>query len=229
MGKVTFEKDLLFAAMIALAIHAGIVFTHMPLITPHPLSFKTENYSHLEISMVTTDTVEVKKPSVAPLVKKVVRKERKIIKPDKRSRPISPKKEIMESLLPEKLEASSNAAPSIEATTPPPAAPARGGTEAAKVIIAVPRYNENTPPIYPSVARRRGYEGVVLISAEILVDGSVGELEIKRSSGHNILDRSALKAVKKWKFEPARRMGYPVTMCVDVPVRFVLNDTGGNQ
>ncbi len=223
MERVTFEKDFLFAAMIALAIHAGIVFTHMPLIAPRPLSFKAEKHGHLEISMVTADTVEVKKPSVVPSVKKMVRKERKIIKQ------IFPKKEIIESPLPGRLEASSNAAPSIEATTLPPAAPAREGTEVAKVIIAVPRYNENTPPIYPSVARRRGYEGVVLISAEILVDGSVGELEIKKSSGHNILDRSALKAVKKWKFEPARRMGYPVTMRVDVPVRFVLNDTGVNR
>ncbi len=229
MERVTFEKDFLFAAMIALAIHAGIVFTHMPLIAPRPLSFKAEKHGHLEISVVTADTMEVKKPSVVPPVKKVVRKERKIIKPDKRSRPISPKKEIIESPLPERLEASSNAAPSIGATTPPPAAPAREGTEVAKVIMAVPRYNENTPPIYPSVARRRGYEGVVLISAEILVDGSVGALETKKSSGHNILDRSALKAVKKWKFEPARRMGYPVTMRVDVPVRFVLNDTGMNR
>lgn len=229
MERVTFEKDLLFAAMIALAIHAGIVFTHMPHVAPRPFSFKTENYGHLEISMVTADTVEVKKPSVVPPVKKVVRKERKIIKPDKRSRPVSPKKEILKSPLPERLEASSNAAPSIEATTLPPAAPAREGTEAAKVIIAVPRYNENTPPIYPSVARRRGYEGVVLISAKILADGSVGELGIKRSSGHNILDRSALKAVKKWKFEPARRMGCPVIMWVDVPVRFALNDTRGSQ
>jgi len=229
MERVTFEKDFLFAAMIALAIHAGIVFTHMPLIAPRPLSFKAEKHGRLEISMVTTDTVEVKKPSAVPPVKKVVRKEKKIIRPDKRSRPVSPKKERVESPSPERLEASSNTAPSIEAAAPPPAAPAGEGAEAAKVITAVPRYNENTPPIYPSVARRRGYEGVALISAEILVDGSVGALEIKMSSGHNILDRSALKAVRKWKFEPARRMGDPVIMRVDVPVRFVLNDEGVNR
>ncbi|MBT8491314.1 MAG: energy transducer TonB, partial [Deltaproteobacteria bacterium] len=36
------------------------------------------------------------------------------------------------------------------------------------------------------------------------------------------LDRAALKAVRKWKFEPASRLGVPFTMWVDVPVHFVL-------
>ena len=91
------------------------------------------------------------------------------------------------------------------------------------VIFAAPRYGENSLPAYPLLARRRGYTGVVMLSAEILTDGSVGRVEMKKPSGYELLDRAALVAVKGWKFSPGKRMGIPVTMWVDVPVRFELN------
>jgi protein TonB len=49
-------------------------------------------------------------------------------------------------------------------------------------------------------------------------------LRIKRSSGYAMLDRSALEAVKTWKFEPGRKMGKPANMWVEVPVKFILRD-----
>ena len=96
--------------------------------------------------------------------------------------------------------------------------------QAAYTSTAKPRYQENAPPPYPVSARLRGYEGIVLISAEILSEGRVGNVNIKSSSGYGILDQSALEAVKAWKFNPARKMGKPVSVRVDIPVRFVLND-----
>jgi len=68
----------------------------------------------------------------------------------------------------------------------------------------------------------RGYEGSVLLSTKISIEGNVVEVRIKESSGHSVLDRAAVKAVEVWAFEPARRMGIPIPMLVDVPVRFVL-------
>ena len=96
--------------------------------------------------------------------------------------------------------------------------------QAAYTSTAKPRYQENAPPPYPLSARLRGHEGVVLISAEILSEGRVGNVKIKSSSGYGILDQSALEAVKAWKFDPARKMGKPVSVRVDIPMRFVLND-----
>jgi len=95
---------------------------------------------------------------------------------------------------------------------------------AAYTSMAKPRYRENVPPPYPVSARLRGYEGVVLISAEILAEGRVGSLKIKSSSGYGILDQSALEAVKVWKFDPAKKMGKPVSAWVNIPVRFALNN-----
>ena len=95
---------------------------------------------------------------------------------------------------------------------------------AGKVALAYPRYGANMHPRYPEIARMRGYEGVVLLAAEIHADGTVGGLMIKRSSGYTILDRSAYDAVRTWIFEPGRDMGKPRTMWVDVPVKFVLRE-----
>ncbi len=96
-----------------------------------------------------------------------------------------------------------------------------GKTELPSLI---PQYRHNSPPRYPLIARLRGHEGVVLISAKINVDGTVAALQLKKSSGYPVLDKSAFEAVRSWKFEPGRKMGVPVPMWVDIPVRFSLNE-----
>ena len=97
------------------------------------------------------------------------------------------------------------------------------GVGPPKDADAVPRYGDNACPAYPPLARLRGYQGVVVLFVEVLVDGRVGQVGIRRSAGHEILDRAALEAVRTWRFEPGRKEGRTVTMSVEVPVRFVLN------
>ncbi|MGB5216665.1 MAG: energy transducer TonB [Smithella sp.] len=90
--------------------------------------------------------------------------------------------------------------------------------------IAYPLYKENTPPAYPETARVRGYEGMVLVFAEILPNGRVGKVKIGKSSGYALLDQSALEAVRPWKFEPARKLGAPFTAWVKLPIKFTLKN-----
>ncbi len=87
---------------------------------------------------------------------------------------------------------------------------------------AMPIYRQNRPPSYPLMAKRRGYEGEVLLSVWVDAEGVVTEIKIKHSSGHLSLDRAALKTVKGWSFTPATAGGRPVDMWVDVPVEFQL-------
>ena len=96
--------------------------------------------------------------------------------------------------------------------------------DTAGSAAAAPRYLQSTHPSYPLIARLRGYEGVVLLAAEVRTDGRVSSLRIKRSSGYPVLDRCAYDSVLTWRFEPGRKMGKPIPMWVDVPVRFVLQD-----
>jgi len=89
---------------------------------------------------------------------------------------------------------------------------------------AYPLYRENPPPGYPEMARQQGYEGIVLVSAEILTDGRVGKTVISKSSGYAILDQTAISAVRAWKFEPAKKSGTPCKTWAELPIKFVIND-----
>ncbi len=89
--------------------------------------------------------------------------------------------------------------------------------------MAYPRYQLNSPPAYPRLARKRAQEGTVILQVLVNRDGRVGDLEIDVSSNFTLLDRAAITAVRKWSFEPGRRGEERVPMWVRVPVTFKLN------
>ena len=97
-------------------------------------------------------------------------------------------------------------------------------TTSLKPVIqeAIPRYQENPPPKYPGTARRRGYQGTTILEVLVNKNGRVGDLKVFKSSGHPILDRTALASVKNWSFEPGMRGDEKVEMWVKVPIRFQL-------
>lgn len=90
------------------------------------------------------------------------------------------------------------------------------------ITVATPNYKENSPPAYPLLARRRNYEGTVLLDVLVRQDGTVGSIRLTRSSGHRSLDQSAMRGVRKWTFHPGKRGGEVVEMWVKVPIRFRL-------
>jgi protein TonB len=88
--------------------------------------------------------------------------------------------------------------------------------------VPSPRYAGNPKPLYPQEAREKGYQGEVLLRVEVLSNGRVGEIEVKESSGYDVLDQSALTAVKRWKFIPARKGGVAIPLWVNIPIKFEL-------
>ena len=56
-------------------------------------------------------------------------------------------------------------------------------------------------PRYPRMAIRRGLTGIVTLTLWIMNNGNVAKVELTKSSGHTALDKSALSAVKQWKFK----------------------------
>jgi protein TonB len=94
---------------------------------------------------------------------------------------------------------------------------------AQTILEAKPIYRINPPPSYPNIARKRGYQGNVVL--EVLIDkrGKVLDLVIFSSSGHSILDKTAIASVKKWLFQPGMRGSDKIEMWVRVPIRFKLN------
>jgi protein TonB len=69
-----------------------------------------------------------------------------------------------------------------------------------------------------------GWQGTVLLRVDVKADGTVGEVTVRRSSGHAILDEAALTAVKGWRFAPPTDGGFSMSTVVDVPVRFDLQE-----
>jgi protein TonB len=93
-------------------------------------------------------------------------------------------------------------------------------------VSARPDYGVNPKPPYPLVARRLGAQGVVVLRVQVREDGSVATVELARSSGFSLLDESASRTVRdSWRFLPARVDGAPVASWVEVPIRFVLEDS----
>jgi periplasmic protein TonB len=85
-------------------------------------------------------------------------------------------------------------------------------------------YLSNPKPNYPSLARSRHWEGLVLLRVYVTPDGRCGSINVNRSSGHDVLDESALTAVRNWKFIPGKRGDTPIASWVTVPIQFMLRD-----
>ncbi|HEV8585760.1 MAG TPA: energy transducer TonB [Methylomirabilota bacterium] len=105
------------------------------------------------------------------------------------------------------------------AALPPNPSPAAPG---ALTHMAIPRGGYQITPSYPASARRLGIEGTALLDVFVDADGRVGEIRVKQSAGHPDLDRAAANAVRRWRFEPARRGAEAVAMWVELPVQFHL-------
>ena len=83
-------------------------------------------------------------------------------------------------------------------------------------------YLSNPPPRYPKQARRRKLQGTVTVLVDVDERGVATKIVIQSSSGHKILDREAERAVRNWRFVPAKRDGRAVVSKVLVPVEFKL-------
>ncbi len=112
--------------------------------------------------------------------------------------------------------------PTVGDALPGGAAGAGGGQSGPRFVV--PSAGRSNPkPRYPERARAEGREGTALLKVTVLSTGKVGEALIEQSSGHTDLDRSAVEAVMKWTFLPARRGENPVVSSVRIPVTFALD------
>ncbi|WP_018527134.1 energy transducer TonB [Alkalispirochaeta alkalica] len=99
---------------------------------------------------------------------------------------------------PETRQGASTAQPSSPPGETLPTGPLRQ-TPSAPTIDPT-RYVE---PQYPEAARRNAIEGTVVLEISINNRGRVGNIHIRETSGSDILDREALRAVRLWRFDRA--------------------------
>lgn len=106
--------------------------------------------------------------------------------------------------------------PIVTERPPTPAVIRRSeGVQAAMLIHRV-------EPLYPPVARQTRIQGTVQLHAVIARDGSIASLEAL--SGHPLLIRAALDAVRQWRYRATLLGSEPVEVETYITVIFKLGD-----
>jgi TonB family protein len=78
---------------------------------------------------------------------------------------------------------------------------------------------EQTPPDYPSVARRARLDGKILVALIVNVKGRPEQVQLVEGT-NPIFTEAALSAVRDWRFKPALKNGQPVPFQMTLPIEF---------
>jgi periplasmic protein TonB len=87
--------------------------------------------------------------------------------------------------------------------------------------ITPPRATYAPNPEYSDKARRAKVNGIVIVSLIVTPEGNTRDVQIVQSLTPD-LDKKAVEAVKKWKFQPATKDGEPVAVRIKVETDFRL-------
>ncbi len=96
-----------------------------------------------------------------------------------------------------------------------------GGVFRAGGGVTAPTAIYRVEPDYSEEARKAKFQGTVIISAIVDIDGIAKNIQIMRPLGLG-LDEKAVEAVAKWRFKPGTKGGKPVPVFVTFEVNFRL-------
>lgn len=83
----------------------------------------------------------------------------------------------------------------------------------------VPNAKVRIPPDYPYAMKQSGTSGSVVVEFDVDTAGRVVRAEAIRYTDREFVE-PALRAVRKWRFEPGRRNGLAVPFRMAVPIEF---------
>ncbi len=92
------------------------------------------------------------------------------------------------------------------------------------LIFSPVRYAETRTPRYPGKARRAGWQGTTVLKVLVDSKGDPGQVTLDRTSGFDILDVAAMRAIRHWKFHPAHKGITAVPSWIRIPVAFRLRE-----
>jgi protein TonB len=78
-------------------------------------------------------------------------------------------------------------------------------------------------PVYPSISKRLGETGVVMLRVLISEKGLAEQAQIHKSSGYSNLDEAGRQAALRAVFKPYLEDGKAVPVYVLVPINFSLS------
>lgn len=77
-------------------------------------------------------------------------------------------------------------------------------------------------PTYPPELRRAGISGTVVLMFVVRSDGSCSNITVERSD-NPAFEEPAIRAVRKWRFDPGEKDGKAVNCRVRIPIPFKFN------
>ena len=102
-----------------------------------------------------------------------------------------------------KTKANAAARAKAEAAKKAKAAAANKAAQAKRKVSSA-SVKSSSKPSYPRSLERKKITGQVKVKIQISSSGKVTSASIYKSSGHAAFDQSALKAAKRWRFNPAK-------------------------
>jgi len=234
-----YKKNLIIAGSIALSLHAAVVMM-MPEVTSEPKVIFRKGESSLKMNLVPSvaSTASIKSINTQKNIQKV--EEKKIDNPQPVKKPQIIEKgqiKVEEKIVQETKEITYSAeyfkTQNEIKTKQPQIQKNNTATQNSKEIIADVKVKGVTmgamvknvfKPSYPSSCKRLGHEGATVLKVTILSKGKCDSIEIIKSAGCESLDKAAIKALKKAKYIPAKRLGVPFTTTKKIAFNFKLED-----
>lgn len=207
--------------LVSASVHVGLLLLVVYGVAAKPTPPKIEKALPLHLAMfqeaesiAVPEPKQEKKAEPTPVKKIETKKEVKKITPKKRIQKAK-KKPIQKKTRKKKAKASPHIKPSLPIVKAAikKSMPVRKATPVKKSAPPKPAQRNNKKAEqqyksrlhhliakqkkYPARAKRRHEEGTVTISFVIYADGSINNLKVVQSSGSQILDQAALRAIKK--------------------------------
>jgi len=205
-------------------IHVLIFLIPVSMIMKHHVQ-DIELFVSIQDAHMRQEPVKKQREIVKPVVEKKTDPEpvQEIVKPveepvpeEKKEEAVEPVKEVIQP--PAEIPAEPRPAPAVQT------APAESSSEPIETefgAAVAPSFLHREMPVYPLFARKLGKEGRVVLRLTIDKGGNLLDVEVVEAAGYGFVD-SAVEAVKKSTFLPAKKKGKPVASRALLPVRFTL-------
>jgi protein TonB len=96
-------------------------------------------------------------------------------------------------------------------------------TASLNEAIEPPKFIHKVIPEYPDIARRAEKDGIVILEAEIGIDGIARDIRVIQKLGYGC-DEAAIAALNASKFSPAKKGKTSVAVRIQIPYRFEFED-----
>lgn len=178
---------------------------------PHSKQLQKPNPKQIKIP---SETTEAKQKSVSKQKSLLVENESRVLQAEQASSSVAD--EVALSELPSK-----NTTMPFKKSTQSKPRPQSGRYQLGRYPL---NSHVNPAPKYPMLARKKGWQGEVVLGVYLAADGSIERITFVKSTDYTVLNNAAYNTVKNhWRFDDLLDQSDAADAYVEVPILFTLN------